>query len=280
VLKTRILVAIIFLPLFTWLIYLTDPIPLFIFAFCGLLVATLELGRMVRQRDIPFRWWITISATLALCLTAASSKHLSGIWPINAIALFWIIGILSLLLLGLQEVLSGFHETKSFAAIGASFLPIFAIGGIGTFVFLLRLMPEGSSWWIILFGFNWIYDAAALFSGKFFGRRALAPSISPAKTVEGLIGGLIINGLVAVAGYYVWLPETMGFSLAGFVILGILMGILSQAGDLVESMVKRWSGIKDASGIIPGHGGILDKIDNLCFTAPVLFAVAWWLMNS
>lgn len=277
-LKTRIIVALIFLPLFTWLIFLTNPWPLFGFALLALTIAVVELGRMIQHRKIPFRWWVTLPLVLFMCLAAAFSKHLSGEWPSNVLAIFWLAGILAMLLLGTHEILLGFKEKTSFPAISAGLLTIFALGGIGTFLFLLRLMPHGSYWWLILFGFNWIYDAGALFCGKYFGCRALAPTISPAKTREGMIGGLVINIIVAIVIYFTWFPKSMGFSLPGFIALGFILGFLAQTGDLMESMIKRWSGIKDASNIIPGHGGVLDKIDNLCFTAPVLFAIAWWLM--
>jgi phosphatidate cytidylyltransferase len=278
VLKTRIIVALIFLPVFVWLVLLANPWYLFGFALAGLSIAIVEFGRMIQHRKIPFRWWVTVPFVLGMCLVAAFSKQIPGTWPTNVLAIFWLAGMLAIMLLGIREILSGFRAETSFPTISGGLLSVFVLGGIGTFLFLLRLMPHGSYWWLILFGFNWIYDASALFSGKYFGRHALAPTISPAKTWEGMLGGLLTNILVAVVVYYTWFPKELGFSLLGFVALGFALGVLSQVGDLIESMLKRWSGMKDASGIIPGHGGILDKIDNLCFTTPVLFGVAWWLM--
>lgn len=102
-----------------------------------------------------------------------------------------------------------------------------------------------------------------------------APSVSPSKTVEGMAAGLLLNVLAALAAYAWWAARDLGFSLAGFVSLGLLLGVLAQAGDLAESLLKRWAGAKDASQLIPGHGGVLDKIDNLFFTAPVLYVIAW-----
>ncbi|MCD4813169.1 phosphatidate cytidylyltransferase [bacterium] len=279
-LRTRIIVALIFLPLLVWLIYLPNPLPLFLLAIISMSVAAVELGKLISHRGIVFRWEITLPAIWALSLLAAWPEGGSTIWPFGMAAGFWFVVFTSLLLLGMREILSGFREQGSFATIAASFLSVFMLGGIGTFLFMLRNMPDGHNWWIILFGFNWMYDAAALFGGKYFGKRPLAPLISPAKTMEGFLIGLATNAVVAVIVFYVWLPESLGISLPFFIILGVVLGVLGQAGDLMESMIKRWSGKKDASGIIPGHGGVLDKIDNLCFTAPVLFCLAWWLTHS
>ena len=75
------------------------------------------------------------------------------------------------------------------------------------------------------------------------------------------------------------LPAGMGLTLPVLLVLAVCLGLLAQAGDLVESLIKRWSGLKDSAGIIPGHGGILDKVDSSFFTAPVLYAVACWLLG-
>lgn len=112
----------------------------------------------------------------------------------------------------------------------------------------------------------WICDTAAYFGGKIFGKHKLS-SISPGKTVEGSVSGFVFTAAVSAATHYIF-PEYLG--LIDAAAIGIITGIFSQAGDLFESMLKRHCGIKDSSGIIPGHGGMLDRFDSLLFTAPAV----------
>jgi phosphatidate cytidylyltransferase len=111
-------------------------------------------------------------------------------------------------------------------------------------------------------------DTAQYYSGRLFGRRPLAAAISPKKTIEGAVGGFV-GGVAAMAGLGAWwLPE---FSLPFRVGLGVALVAVGIAGDLFESLIKRSVGVKDASALIPGHGGILDRIDALLFAAPVFY---------
>ena len=113
-----------------------------------------------------------------------------------------------------------------------------------------------------------VSDTAQYYSGRLFGRRLLAPVISPKKTVEGALGGLA-GGMIAVAvlGHW-WLPQ---LSLPWRLALGFAIVVVGIVGDLFESLLKRSVGLKDASTVIPGHGGVLDRIDALLFAAPVFY---------
>jgi phosphatidate cytidylyltransferase len=115
-----------------------------------------------------------------------------------------------------------------------------------------------------------VSDTAQYYSGRAFGRRLLAPTISPKKTIAGAVGGFACGGVVlAVVGHW-WLPEAPLLLRAA---LGVTVVALGIVGDLFESMLKRSAGVKDSSTLIPGHGGILDRIDALLFAAPVYYAV-------
>ncbi len=275
----RIIVALVFLPAFVWLLTLPNPEPFFVFYFLLLAAALLEMGRLIQARGLSLRWSISLPIVMLMCLAAGYCRELGNVFSWSSGTMLWTIIISAVLLLSLREILFGRIETI-FLNISANVLAILIIGGMGSFVFLLRGLPQGSWWLCILFGFNWIYDGGALFCGKYFGRHKLAPAISPAKTIEGLIGGIAVNAVIAIIAYLTFLPPTLGFSLAGFAGLGMLMGLLAQAGDLLESVLKRWSGTKNSAGFIPGHGGVLDKIDSSFFTAPLLYAVARILMGA
>ena len=113
-------------------------------------------------------------------------------------------------------------------------------------------------------------DTAQYYSGRAFGRRPLAPAISPKKTVGGAVGGFVAGALVCAVVGTLWLPVV---PLALRAAIGGMIVALGIAGDLFESMLKRGAGVKDSSRLIPGHGGILDRIDALLFAAPVYYVV-------
>lgn len=126
---------------------------------------------------------------------------------------------------------------------------------------------EQAGWLLIaLFGCIWLTDSAAYFCGRFWGRRKLAPGISPAKTVVGFAGG-VVGGLVPLA-LSPYIPFLGPGELAGLLVLASLAG---QGGDLVESALKRDLGVKDAPSLIPGHGGMLDRFDSYLFSFPVAY---------
>ncbi len=119
----------------------------------------------------------------------------------------------------------------------------------------------------LLFTLVWVLDSAAFFGGKIFGKHRLS-SISPQKTIEGAVFGFIFTVIAAVLFYF--LTDNL-ITINESVIIGVLAGILGQAGDLFESYLKRATGVKDSSNIIPGHGGMLDRFDSLIFITPVIY---------
>ena len=120
---------------------------------------------------------------------------------------------------------------------------------------------------IYLFILIWVCDTSAYFGGRFFGKHKLS-EISPKKTWEGSVSGLLMTMIVSVSIHFVF-PEKL--NLINAAVIGMITGIFSQTGDLFESMLKRYCGVKDSSDLIPGHGGILDRFDSLIFVAPVVF---------
>ena len=133
---------------------------------------------------------------------------------------------------------------------------------------MTRLLPQGE--WLIFFLLlvTWASDTGAYYVGTLYGRHRLAPTISPKKTVEGLVGGFFGAIIVAYAARWWFLPE---LSSLDCLILATLLTITGLWGDLTESAMKRSVGMKDSGGILPGHGGMLDRLDSLLFTAPVFY---------
>lgn len=132
---------------------------------------------------------------------------------------------------------------------------------------MIGVMPQGRYWVTFLLAVIFAGDTGSFYAGKFLGRHKLTP-LSPGKTWEGAIGGLIANALCAAAFGYAIFPSLPGTTI---LILGIGVGLSGQIGDTAESMLKRMSNIKDSGKILPGHGGILDRIDSLLFAIPVLY---------
>jgi phosphatidate cytidylyltransferase len=126
----------------------------------------------------------------------------------------------------------------------------------------------GLQWLLVLMIAIWTNDTAAFFAGKTLGRRLLAPVLSPKKTWEGAVAGLLAGTGVTTALQPLLFPD---LSIRSIVIASVLIGIFGQLGDLAESMLKRAASIKDSSQIIPGHGGVLDRLDSLLFAIPVLY---------
>ncbi|MDD2443693.1 MAG: phosphatidate cytidylyltransferase [Desulfotomaculaceae bacterium] len=148
--------------------------------------------------------------------------------------------------------------------------------GLLNYFFLVRSLPDGWIWLIFTLAGTWACDTTAYFVGKAFGRRRLAPELSPKKTLEGAIGGIMGSVL---AGYlfaliYPFLP------LSKILLLGLLVGAAAEVGDLLESAFKRQAGVKDSSKLIPGHGGILDRIDSALFSAPLVYYYVLLFVNN
>lgn len=134
---------------------------------------------------------------------------------------------------------------------------------------------QQSPWWLMyVFLLVWCADSGAYFVGRKLGRHKMAPNVSPNKSVEGLLGGLV-TGVVVVWGISVYWLQYTGSVLWLFMLLSILTILASVLGDLFESMLKRRAGVKDSGTLLPGHGGVLDRIDSLLSATPI-FALGYW----
>jgi phosphatidate cytidylyltransferase len=136
---------------------------------------------------------------------------------------------------------------------------------------LLRGLPHGVQWIFLLLVIVMAGDSGAYYVGCNFGKRKLYPAVSPNKSVEGALGGLAGSMAGAFIARATFFPE---LAVADAVITALLLGILGQLGDLFESLLKRSFGVKDSGGIVPGHGGILDRLDSILFAAPAAFYYA------
>jgi phosphatidate cytidylyltransferase len=149
------------------------------------------------------------------------------------------------------------------------------VGVLGSMLVLVRDLPDGRDWtYMTVFG-TFAVDTAAYFTGRTFGRHLLAPRISPKKTVEGLAGGYAAGfAAVVLLNYFLGL-RIQGWQIA---VLGLLLPAFATVGDLAESAIKRSMHIKDASELIPGHGGVLDRLDSILFTFTLVYLFFEWVV--
>ena len=153
------------------------------------------------------------------------------------------------------------------AYLATSFVTAIVSITTGWFAFSwIRLQPDGSWLILLLLLIVWAADTGAYFAGKAFGKRKLAPNISPGKTRAGLMGGLVAAPLVAFLATA--LMPISGFDPLSLILLSLVTALVSVGGDLLISLHKRTSGIKDSGNLLPGHGGVLDRIDSLLAAAP------------
>jgi phosphatidate cytidylyltransferase len=168
-------------------------------------------------------------------------------------------------------------------AIARWMAPIGWIVLVGFWVALVQL--HARSPWLLLAAMAvvWIADTAAYFAGRAFGRHRLAPAVSPGKTWEGVAGAVVAVALYALACAYFLphfglAPEPHPATLVAWLVLGMVLTAVSVIGDLYESWLKRAAGVKDSGRLLPGHGGILDRIDALLAALPLAALAAWaWL---
>ena len=147
------------------------------------------------------------------------------------------------------------------------------IGWFFSYFLFIRALTERGAYLLFLMATIWALDIVAYLVGTKFGKHKLWPSVSPKKSVEGAVAGFVVCLIAAgVFGHYA------GFGMTHSLILGALIGIVAQLSDLVESLIKRDAGVKDSSTIMPGHGGVLDRIDSFIFTAPVMYYYLVWIV--
>jgi len=210
--------------------------------------------------------WIGIAAAFAMPVFPFWQPERAGALALWTTAIVFLVAWAYELLLGILD---------SAVAAAAQLITGFLFGALGlTAIAWLRNGPDGLQWVFCALIATWGNDTAAYFVGRLFGKRKLFPSVSPHKTWEGFFGGMagsIAGMLAAKATFFAALSFT------DCLIVGLFAGIIGPIGDLSESMLKRTYQVKDSSHVIPGHGGMLDRIDALIFNAPAVLFYAQFL---
>ncbi len=258
----RLIVALLFFPLFYLLVTFHHPLVFFLFAVSISSIGLYEFYRLFFKE--AKRLILVLGELLSILLMGGFYLKGTGD-PFPPSLLLFIFSAVFILFLSAHLLADreSFFLSVSIMGTGLVYVSWF----LGHLV-LIRMMDQGALLIFLLAMITWGTDTGAFFTGTLIGKRKLAATISPNKTIEGAVGGLVFGILTGMLARYWFLS---GFSLTEMTGLAFLMSIAGQTGDLVESMFKRANQVKDSSRLLPGHGGILDKIDSFIFTAPVLY---------
>jgi phosphatidate cytidylyltransferase len=270
-LKHRVITAAVGVPLIILAIWFGDPwITLFIAA--AALAGTYEFYHMADFTRREPLLYLGLLWTLALVLSPHYRN--SDLLPMVTTAAI-LVSLVCLLLRPSRE--KAFHQW-AWTIVGALY-----IGWMLSYWLNLRGLEEGRNWVYLAMLTTFANDTSAYFIGRARGRHKLAPAISPAKTREGAIGGLVgaVIAAVVIAMVLKLISGELGAPFAfrywQIIVLGFLVGLFAQVGDLVESLLKRQMGVKESGNLLPGHGGVLDRFDSLIFVGAVVYYYVIWV---
>ena len=238
--------------------------------FIAALAAAYELSRLANLWGDKFHWGFPVVLS-ALFISAVHGWTRTGDTPLFG-NYYHFMAIPAFALMTMRLVLSR-NEERPYPAFGVVLAASVYVGGLLSYAILLRSVDQGREWMLLLLLVVFATDTAAFFGGRAFGKTPLAPTISPSKTREGAVAGMfgaVVASVLAanLLGIHAIMVET--------ILLGVLVGALAQLGDLVESRLKRKAGVKDSGALVPGHGGILDRLDSIVFTLPAVYYFVIW----
>ena len=266
----RILTAIPLAAFVFWIIFFQPTTVFFYFLLFVVLISGYEWARLSGINNKAVR---ALFALLIAAITWAIPQFLADTiqWLIYVAVLWWFSISYFLKFARPKAASSDLKADKLFIAFVV--LPAAALA-----MQKIHGMQQGADWLFYALALVWVADIGAYFSGKKFGKNKLAPNISPGKTKEGLIGAVIATSIYTLIASYYFELDTERSAL--LVLLSVILTFISVSGDLYFSFLKREAGVKDSGNILPGHGGILDRIDSVLAAMPVFVVGYNWLIYT
>ncbi|MDR0787998.1 MAG: phosphatidate cytidylyltransferase [Gemmatimonadota bacterium] len=267
---TRVLVAAVAIPVAIGIIYLGG----WVLAAGLAVLAVLSAGEFYRLAETRQARPLVGAGMIAVVLFVLSAALASGEGPDGAG--FGMITVVAMLVIGALAIWTRGVEGQPLLSVSVTLSGAVYTGATLSFVLFLRHLPgtdgvvHATTLVLVPIVLTWVSDTMAFFSGRAFGKHKLIPTVSPGKTVEGAIGSVVGTALFAVAcGAFLNRFPSYNLPVGSAILLGILISVFAQVGDLVESVLKRDAGVKDSGTLLPGHGGALDRFDSLFFTLPL-----------
>jgi phosphatidate cytidylyltransferase len=272
-LTKRVLFAVVAIPVVALLLF-HGGAPLAMFLSAAAALAAWEYTRMAAAAGArPMMGW---GVALAALVPLAVHGVRLGLWvpPVSWVALL----VPALLTVALW---ARGAEGRPIEAVATTLFGVWYAGGMLAFIYALRYhrfaIGDEAGALLVFFPMvlTWANDMGAYFAGRAWGKRKLMPTVSPGKTVAGAVGGLVLCAAVAwaYAEFLLGPRARLGMTLPAVLLFGAAISVAAQVGDLAESLLKREAGVKDSSTLIPGHGGVLDRVDSLLFTIPLAYVL-------
>jgi phosphatidate cytidylyltransferase len=268
-LRQRVLVTAVLLPVGLALIYFGEPAFL-IFITLLLSLAAWEYVKLFSIGGFRSSASLVISGTIAITLGRGFNGFESAHWILGIYILACMVFHLIAYERGRDQAAADFAITISAALY---------VGWIGAYLVSLRDLPNGMWWFMVALPSVWGADTGAYFFGRKYGRRQLSPRLSPKKTWEGYFAGIIsgvVVGVIFASLAVSQLTLEAGITPWRGALLGLVLSVVTPLGDLGESMIKRQFGVKDSSNLLPGHGGMFDRIDSWIWTAIISYYMITW----
>ena len=269
-LPLRVMTAVIFVPILVFLAWIGG-VAYLAFVLIVLALSMRELLHLLESKGLHPHWKTGMVAVLLAPIAMVQRVRTGRLeeWHVSGLMTVLVVAVL------LAELRRGAGR-QAIANSAATLLAVLYVGWLGTHLVALRELTwitgesyaRGMAYALLPFVLVWVCDTAAYLVGKRWGRHRLMPDVSPRKTAEGAWGGLLASIGAAFVARATFAPFLTALDAA---LLGILVGVFGQLGDLVESLIKRDAVTKNTSELIPGHGGVLDRFDSLLFAAPVVY---------
>jgi len=269
-LKIRLLTAAVVLPPLLLLMFLGPAWGFYALVAVAVALASRELFQMTHPGDVPAQL-----VGVALSVAVSAALYFDGHNPRTLLTVVLGVPVVGVLvpLWRLGDIQTAALRTMTNVA-----APFYIGATLATLAIMRRDFGElGPRYVFLCLCFSWLADTGGYFFGRFLGKTKLYEAVSPKKTRAGFVGAIVGSTAGGLLAHFVYLKN---LSLEAAIGLGVVCGALGQLGDLVESLVKRSTGLKDSGSIVPGHGGMLDRIDALLIVAPLVYLFQIWTANA